>query len=206
MNPADRYLQACFSQLGLTPLPTPTAPLVVETVLALPWLTEPIETLYLPVVWTAQGPLYGELIAQLGAFYIQPWDIPDRTRQVLYDFAFQSLEGHRSWGVYLLTFKQVADNFAFKGFTPMPHPAALVSTLCQQPHLFLAHIYSLYALPVIDLQIQHPAAVWIGATEPARALLWPGVTWYPDWLGCTVYPPPMDREDHPFASVHNLLG
>ncbi len=124
--------------------------------------------LWLPVVLTAKGPLYGEAIAlgegslptqielDLGSSewkYTQPWHLSDATRQDLYKLAYRLLRSlNAPPATYLLQFG-VADQIYFDRLWPFPAPPAIASIGVQQPNLFVCHWYCLQALPLVDLQI-----------------------------------------------------
>jgi len=158
------------------------------------------------VVWTARGPLYAEAIGQQGDFLFQPWDLRDPQRQVLYAFIYPLLQGSTDWGVYLPTFIPMQGQVQFQGFTPLPSPVLQVSTLTQRPDLLLADHYCRQGLPVVELHLDRRAAVRLGHFDPQTVLVWPGVVWYPDWIGCWVYPPPVEGSGHPFQELPFDLG
>ncbi|WP_218081845.1 hypothetical protein [Anthocerotibacter panamensis] len=206
MNAALKQFQATAHLLGSSADYARSAlPALEPTVLPLDW-PQSLDALYLPVVWTARGPLYAEAIGVRGEFLIQPWDLPDAARQVLYGFAQQVLRGHPVWGVYLIALVPGPEKMLVKGFEPMPSPIALVSTLVQKPDLFQAHLYCLQGWPLVELQIHTPGVVRLAKTAPEDALCWPGVVWHPEWLGCWTYPAPTDMAGHPFAKLDLLDG
>lgn len=123
------------------------------------------ESLYLPIVLTAKGPLYGEVIGQGKATncYQQPVDLPDNQRQPLYHLAYQllqSLEAPPS--VYLLKFgykeqEIICDRSAQAPWAyrllPFPDVPALASIGIQEPNLFTCHWHCLTNQPIYDLTI-----------------------------------------------------
>ncbi|MEO0409896.1 MAG: hypothetical protein AAF289_21350, partial [Cyanobacteria bacterium P01_A01_bin.135] len=95
--------------------------------------------LWLPVVWTAKGPLYGEAIAAKGEDYRQPHHLSDAQRQPLYRLGRKLLSQlHAPPSVYLL---QVAcnDGVVFDRLWPFPAAPALASVGVQSPDLFACH-------------------------------------------------------------------
>ncbi|WP_287129840.1 hypothetical protein [Candidatus Cyanaurora vandensis] len=203
MNPAHTYLEQTAQRLGL-PLILPPVPAFTPVALTLPWPDSRVDVLYLPIIWTARGPLYGEAIARCGDFYIQPWDLSDSERQGYYQLARATLGDQTPAGVYLLTFEPKQGQTVAVGFTAMPTDAALVSVVVQQPDLFLCHCYAAAGLPVVEVQAWRQGAVCLTQVPAKQALVWPGVIWYPDWIGCWVYPPPTDHAGHPLAALPPL--
>jgi len=194
VNPAQAHLDHTARQLGLS-VPVSVVPDFVPQRLALPWPAPGAARLFLPIVWTARGPLYAEAIAQIEDRWVQPWDLTDATRQTLYALAFQALRGHAQPGVYLLVLEPQAGETLAVGWRPLPDPAALVSVVVQQPDLFLCHCYAVAGWPVVEVQIGQLGAVRLGDFAPTEALAWPGVVWYPGWIGCTA---PALPSGHPF--------
>jgi hypothetical protein len=121
---------------------------------------------WLPIVWTAKGPLYGEVIGQNPGHpshrYIQPIHFPDQWRQPLYGFAYQLLKAMAAVpSVYLLEFgwhdqpfgQPLGQQLGFDRLWPFPHQAALASLGVQTPDLFTCHWRCLAGLPITDLHI-----------------------------------------------------
>ncbi len=207
MSPALTYWQTLGQHLGVAPSLPDILPTLAPQLLTLAWPDTQVDTLYLPVIWTLHGPLYGECIAQCGVFYIQPWDLSDEQRQVLYNFAYAALRNQVRTGVYLVTFVAQAGQVYCTGLTAMPAAAALVSTLTQKPDLYYAHLLCQQDWPLVEVQTWRMAAVRLGEFDPKEVLLWPGVIWYPDWIGCWVYPPSISAAgtQHPFADLGVML-
>ncbi|MEC4984452.1 MAG: hypothetical protein SAJ37_14210 [Oscillatoria sp. PMC 1068.18] len=112
--------------------------------------------LWLPIVWTAKGPLYGEVIGE-GAtpnFYEQPVDFGDRQRQPLYHLAYQLLSSLSCpQAVYLLQFRLRGEEIVFDRLWPFPAAPALASLKAQQPNLFVCQWYCAIGHPILDLTI-----------------------------------------------------
>ncbi len=119
--------------------------------------------LWLPVVLTAKGPIYGEVIGladekQPGCEgivqYIQPVHLPDRWRQTLYALARNLLQ----WigappATYLIQFGWDEQGLWFDRLWPFPGIPALASLGVQDPDLFTCHWYCLTRQPIYDLTI-----------------------------------------------------
>jgi hypothetical protein len=112
--------------------------------------------LYLPVVLTAKGPLYGEVIheEQTANLYQQPIDLPDNQRQPLYHLAYQLLQSLLAPpAVYLLQFGYNEQNIVFDRLWPFPAAPAIASLGVQEPNLFTCHWHCLTRQPIFDLTI-----------------------------------------------------
>ncbi len=112
--------------------------------------------LWLPVVLTAKGTLYGEVIGE-GAMpnsYEQPIDLSNRHRQSLYRLAYSLLDSLSApSAVYLLQFSIHINEIVFDRLWPFPAAPALVSLTTQQPDLFSCHWRCLTKQPIMDLTI-----------------------------------------------------
>lgn len=124
---------------------------------------------WLPVVLTAKGPLYSEVIAFKeesidatfidfaslpGKYYYQPFHLSDTLRQPLYQMAHQLLHFLSAPpATYLVQFGLQANELLFDRLWPFPTAPALASIDVQQPDLFTCHWYCLAARPVLDLTI-----------------------------------------------------
>lgn len=112
--------------------------------------------LYLPVVLTAKGPLYGEVISEGEATsrYQQPVDLPDNQRQPLYHLAYQLLQSLSALpAVYLLQFGYNEQNLVCDRLWPFPGVPAIASIGVQEPDLFTCHWHCLTGQPILDLTI-----------------------------------------------------
>jgi len=112
--------------------------------------------LWLPVVLTAKGPLYAEVIreGEVPNFYQQPLDLDDRVRQPLYFLAHKLLE-HLSAppSVYLLQFSLLGKEVVFDRLWPFPAAPALASLKVQKPNLYSCHWRCVTNQPILDLII-----------------------------------------------------
>lgn len=124
---------------------------------------------WLPVVLTAKGPLYGEVIGLAGEAsgkkipedlslcdlsYYQPFHLSDSRRQRLYQVArclMQLLSAPPA--TYLVQFAFQDSDICFDRLWPFPAAPAIASLGVQEPNLFTCHWYCLTGLPVLDLLI-----------------------------------------------------
>lgn len=114
-----------------------------------------LETFVLPVVYTAKGPLYGEVIGnkEIQGYY-QPVDLPDKQRQPLYHLAQQLLQFLAAPpAVYLLEFSDNQQDIVFNKLIPFPAAPAIASLGVQTPDLFTCHWLCLTGQPIFDLII-----------------------------------------------------
>lgn len=112
---------------------------------------------WLPIVLTAKGPLYGEVIQsdiRDAAPYIQPLHLPDRYRQSLYQLGQRLLDlVSASPAVYLLQFDFQDEAIVFDRLFPFPAAPAIASLGIQTPDLFDCHWRCLTHQPIRDLRI-----------------------------------------------------
>lgn len=130
---------------------------------------------WLPIVLTAKGPLYGEVIglaaefsiqdlsADLGLLkvgvgvphpYQQPIYISDALRQPLYYLGYQLLSYLQAPpATYLLQFGIENQRIIFDRLWPFPAAPAIASLGVQEPDLFTCHWYCLTGKPIFDLII-----------------------------------------------------
>ncbi|RMF20782.1 MAG: hypothetical protein D6756_13605 [Cyanobacteria bacterium J083] len=112
--------------------------------------------LWLPIVLTEKGPLYGEVIGE-GAIpnsYEQPIDLPDAQRKPLYRLAYNVLESISALpAVYLLQFSLREKEIVFDRLWPFPAAPALASMGVQEPNLYTCHWHCLMGEPVFDMAI-----------------------------------------------------
>ena len=111
---------------------------------------------WLPIVLTAKGPMYGEVIGegQLPNSYEQPVDFPDEQRQVLYYLGYRLLESISAQpSVYLLQFGFQDETLIFDRIWPFPAAPALASIGIQKPDLYTCHWQCLIQQPIRDLVI-----------------------------------------------------
>ncbi|MDQ2099899.1 MAG: hypothetical protein QQW96_19895 [Tychonema bourrellyi B0820] len=115
---------------------------------------------WLPVVWTAKGPLYAEAIGaeadqESGELsYFQPVHLSDVWRQQLYDLAYRLLDlVNAPPASYLVQFGFVGERICFDRLWPFPAAPAIASVGVQLPDLFVCHWCCLTGAPIYDLQI-----------------------------------------------------
>jgi hypothetical protein len=118
---------------------------------------------WLPVVLTAKGPLYAEVIGQnplsstAGSPYLQPVHLGDRWRQPLYPLAHQVLEYlNATPGVYLMQFGFDQGQVVFDRLFPFPAEMAIASLGVQTPNLLECHWRCLTHQPILDVAIASP--------------------------------------------------
>jgi hypothetical protein len=97
--------------------------------------------LWLPLIWTARGPIYGEVVGEInGDDYRQPIHLDDRDRQPLYQFGYQLLTQLTAPpATYLVQFSKAEKGIIFDRLFPFPAIPALASIGVQQPDLFACH-------------------------------------------------------------------
>ena len=96
--------------------------------------------LWLPIIWTASDPTYGEIIGKSGDEYQQPTHFDDRDLPLLYQFSCQLLTQLTAPpATYLIQFSQVERGIIFDRLYPFPAIPALASIGVQQPDLFDCH-------------------------------------------------------------------
>ena len=110
-------------------------------------------TQWLPIVATAKGALFGEVIAPAeDGSYHQPVHLDDAQRQPLYALGQRLLRSlHATPSVYLLQFGWQGDTLCFDRLIPFPDAPAIASLTVQQPHLFDCHWCCLTNQPVREL-------------------------------------------------------
>lgn len=112
--------------------------------------------LWLPIVLTAKGPLYGEVIGE-GAVpnsYEQPIDLADDLRQSLYHLAYELLQSISALpAVYLMQFTVKDRAIVFDRLWPFPAAPAIASLTAQYPDLFTCHWHCLTQQPILDLTV-----------------------------------------------------
>lgn len=119
--------------------------------------------LWLPIVHTARGTLYGEAIGRVEpnpnseSDYSQPVSLSDRQRQLLYPLGFRSLQAlQASPAVYLMQFgwrDQRDQEVIFDRVLPFPAAPAIASWGTQNPDLLACHWRCLTGQPIRDLVI-----------------------------------------------------
>ena len=157
--PSQNIFQACRDVIGLRQLLAQKMQVAIGN-----------GCFWLPVVLTAKGPLYGEVIALAGGegtetklpedlslselSYYQPFHLSDALRQPLYQMAYKLLQFLSAPpATYLVQFGLQAGEICFDKLWPFPTAPALASSNVQQPDLFTCHWYCLTAKPLLDLTI-----------------------------------------------------
>lgn len=109
--------------------------------------------LWLPVIWTARGPIYGEAIGLTGPDkYQQPIHLDDVDRQPLYQFGYQLLNQLVAPpATYLIQFSNTDVGIVFDRLFPFPAIPALASIGVQHPDLFECHWRCITQQSIIDL-------------------------------------------------------
>jgi hypothetical protein len=117
---------------------------------------------WLPIIYTAKGPMYGEVIGEgvMPNSYHQPIDLRDEQRQSLYRLGYQLLDSIAATpGVYLLQFSFSPERrLIFDRLWPFPAAPAIASLHCQQPDLFTCHWRCLTGQNISDVIIPHHLA------------------------------------------------
>jgi hypothetical protein len=120
---------------------------------------------WLPIVCTARGVIYAEVIARLEKDldkdkYYQPYHLRDNHRQPLYRLGFQLLDYLKAPpAVYLLQFDFDASlsfnqSFLFDRLIPFPDKPAIASVGVQEPDLYECHLLCTTDQPIYDLVIK----------------------------------------------------
>ncbi|MBE9221330.1 hypothetical protein IQ215_01345 [Cyanobacterium stanieri LEGE 03274] len=112
--------------------------------------------LWLPIIYTAKGIVYGEVIGEGGIpnSYEQPYDLGDNLRQPLYRLAHDLLESVKATpAVYLMQFRMVDENIIFDRLWPFPATPAIASINVQNPDLYTCHWHCLRNYPFTDIRI-----------------------------------------------------
>lgn len=111
---------------------------------------------WLPIIWTAQGPRYGEVIGEgmMPNAYQQPIELEENLRQQLQTLAFNCLEAAQAPpSVYLLQFSLLDKTILFDRLWPFPAAPAIASLGIQEPDLFTCHWLCLNDQPLPDVKI-----------------------------------------------------
>lgn len=110
--------------------------------------------LWLPVVLTAKGPLYAEVIGKLESEYLQPIHVADVWRQDLYQLAHRLIRRLMAPpAVYLMQFDVQDQTLRFDRLIPFPAAPAIASLTVQTPNLFVCHWRCLSGQAIQDLVI-----------------------------------------------------
>jgi hypothetical protein len=118
---------------------------------------------WLPIVHTARGTLYGEVIGQAGispveSRYTQPVPLTDHQRSWLYPLGLRLVQSLQAPpGVYLMQFGLEAEpeeqRVRFDRLWPFPAAPAIASRETQSPDLFTCHWRCISGQPLRDLMI-----------------------------------------------------
>ncbi len=119
---------------------------------------------WLPLVLTAKGPLYGEVIGLAEEMpenlssnlnYYQPFHLSDAKRQQIYQIGHRLLQLLSAPpAAYLMQFGfQFEGSICFDRLLPFPAAPAIASLGVQEPNLFACHWYCLTNQPILDLTI-----------------------------------------------------
>lgn len=118
----------------------------------------------LPLVLTAKGPLYGEVIGLAEEMpenlssnlnYYQPFHLSDALRQQIYQIGHRLLQLLSAPpAAYLMQFGFESEgSICFDRLWPFPAAPAIASLGVQEPNLFACHWYCLTNIPILDLTI-----------------------------------------------------
>ena len=111
---------------------------------------------WLPIVLTAKGPLYAEVIGRTSELsYFQPLHLSDLWRQQLYQLGYRLLRQLDAFpAVYLMQFGCGNLDLYFDRLLPFPAMPALASIGVQVPDLFTCYWYCLTGRAILDLTIR----------------------------------------------------
>ena len=118
--------------------------------------------LWLPIIFSADDPVYGEVIGEgsMPNSYEQPIIIPNRQRQSLHNLAAKLLDSlDATPATYLLQFSLYKGEIVFDRLWPFPAAPALITLKTQQPDLFTCHWHCLTQQPIPDISISNPMAI-----------------------------------------------
>jgi hypothetical protein len=152
--PAQAIYQRCKNVVGLRQW--------VARELGSKIITErsPSPDYWLPIILSAKGPIYGEVIGEGIIPYSceQPIDLPDEVRQPLYQLAYQLVTAlDAPSAVYLLQFSLQDTKIIFNRLWPFPAAPALASLRVQQPDLYTCHWYCLTDQPIPEVIVKLPS-------------------------------------------------
>lgn len=123
--------------------------------------------LWLPIIQTQKGPLYGEIIGLVengrpqlpdnppkAAEYVQPVHLKDLWRQPIYEMAQTLLRSLNALpAVYLMQFSIQEQSPCFDRLLPYPEVPALASVGVQTPDLFECYWHCILGNPIRDVTI-----------------------------------------------------
>ncbi len=119
-------------------------------------------THWLPIILTARGPIYGEVIGiNNQGIYCQPISLADATKQPLFHLAYELVNYlNAPPAVYLMQIKLAPDNqgelslLAFDCLIPFPAAPAVASVGVQEPDLFACHWRCVQGQGITDVIIK----------------------------------------------------
>ncbi len=123
-----------------------------KTTLGESWLGD----LWLPIVLTKKGTLYGEVIGEgmIPNSYAQPAEISNDIKDTLYYLGYQLLENLAAPpSVYLLQFGLAGKEIIFDRLWPFPATPAIASLRVQKPDLYACYWRCLTNQPIVDLML-----------------------------------------------------
>lgn len=109
--------------------------------------------MWLPVIWTAEDPIYGAVIGTTTPSQDPTlMHIDDVDRQPLHQFGYQLLTHLAAPpATYLIQFSQSGSEVVFDRLFPFPAAPALVSVNVQQPDLFACHWRCISKRSIVDV-------------------------------------------------------
>ncbi|MDV2999149.1 MAG: hypothetical protein N5P05_000755 [Chroococcopsis gigantea SAG 12.99] len=123
-----------------------------QTTLGESWLGD----LWLPIVLTKKGPLYGEVIGEgmIPNSYTQPAEIDAEIKAHLYHLSYKLLDNLKATpSVYLLQFGLAGKEIIFDRLWPFPATPAIASLGVQKPDLYACYWGTLTNQPIADLML-----------------------------------------------------
>ena len=117
---------------------------------------------WLPIILTARGPIYGEVIGLTDqGKYHQPIPLADPIKQPLFHLAYELVHYLSAPpAVYLMQIKLAKDNqgelslLAFDRLIPFPSAPAIASVGVQEPDLFVCHSRCVQRQSITDVIIR----------------------------------------------------
>jgi hypothetical protein len=124
---------------------------------------------WLPIILTARGPIYGEVIGLTDqGKYHQPIPLADAIKQPLFHLAYELVHYlNAPPAVYLMQIKLAKDNqgelslLAFDRLIPFPSAPAIASVGVQEPDLFVCHSRCVQGQSITDVIIRPSQSVLV---------------------------------------------